>query len=104
MALLVRSGWNGIDDIFTGGGVLEAWFFADTFGGGGLGRLFDKNEYALFIDNTNPMAANAVTFYHECSGGNGVGWSAVLQVAANVVNATSHADRRASDAIMLGTE
>lgn len=60
-----------VDDIFAGGGAVEAWFNADTLGGGGWGRLFDKTEFFVYLDNSNPGATNAITFYHACTAGNG---------------------------------
>lgn len=59
---------TAVDDIFAGGGVLEGWFLADTYGGGGFGRLFEKLEYALFVDTTNTQATSALTFYHSTTG------------------------------------
>jgi len=59
-----------IDDIFTGGGTVEVWFKADSFGGGNFGRVFDKTDWSLFIDNSNPGVTNSFSFFHGCSGGN----------------------------------
>lgn len=33
---------NSLDNVFAGGGTMEAWFIATSWGGSGLGRIFDK--------------------------------------------------------------
>lgn len=60
---------TAIADVFTGGGAVETWFYADTLGGGGLGRLFEKGAYIVFIDDSNPFASSAVSFFHQHTGG-----------------------------------
>jgi hypothetical protein len=54
-----------IDDLFTGGGTLEAWYYAVTYGGSSWGRIFDKNNIILLMDNANTSAS--VSFYQEFS-------------------------------------
>lgn len=63
-----------IDNIFAGGGALSGWYFAETFGGGSYGRLFDKGEYALYLDNSNPDASNAISFFHLHTSGDNVAY------------------------------
>lgn len=76
---------TAIDDVFLGGGSIEGWFFADTFGEGTLGRLFDKKAtlgYALSVDNTN--VSDGLTFFAGCTTGNLLAAWAV----ASIPNAT----------------
>lgn len=60
----------GIDNVFAAGGTAEAWFNAQTFGGGSFGRIFDKSGtggWSLFVDNVNQT--NTLDFLHDSSGG-----------------------------------
>ncbi len=60
---------TAIDDIFVTGGAIESWFYPTSAGEGGYGRLFHKNEWGLFVDDTN--ANQTLSFFHNCTGGNG---------------------------------
>jgi len=59
-----------LDDAFVGGGTFEAWFFATGFGGNGFGRIADKGNWGLFVDNSN--AANTLDWHFAVTGGNNV--------------------------------
>lgn len=56
-----------IANIFDGGGTIEGWFFADSYGESGYGHVLEKTEYALFVDDTN--AEGSLGFWHNTSGG-----------------------------------
>jgi hypothetical protein len=62
---------SAIDDIFAGGGTIEAWFNAASFGELGFGRLFEKGEYALFLDDAN--TSSSLSFWYDTTEGNGYG-------------------------------
>lgn len=53
-----------VDDIFgSGGGTVETWYYAETYGTNSLGRLFDKGNvdgYSIFIDNVNATASISI--------------------------------------------
>ncbi len=54
-----------IDNIFATGGTAEGWFFADTYGENGFGRLWDKGNgsgWSLSLDDNN--ATQALVFVH----------------------------------------
>lgn len=51
-----------LDDLFDGGGTMEAWFLATTYGEGGFGRIFDKGPSNSVLSMCNPNIANALLF------------------------------------------
>jgi hypothetical protein len=63
----VDTGSNAaIDNIFTGGGTVEAWFFADTYGESSRGRIFNKGDtagWSLFVVNDG-IASTSFSFVH----------------------------------------
>jgi hypothetical protein len=73
---------DSIDDIFAGGGTVEAWFRASTWGEGGRGRIFEKGEtsggndfsgWTLGVDNVN--MTGSILFGHGSTSGMGGGWN-----------------------------
>lgn len=61
---------TALDDVFAGGGTLEAWFYATGLGGNNFGRIADKGNWGLFLDNSN--AANTLDWHFAVTGGNNV--------------------------------
>lgn len=65
------------DNIFSGGGTVDAWVFADTYGESSRGRIVDKTSaagWALFVDNAN--VTNSFSFSHDATGSSNLGgWS-----------------------------
>lgn len=59
-----------LDDAFTGGGTFEAWFNASGFGGNGFGRIADKGNWGLYVDNSN--AGNSIGWHFAVTGGNNI--------------------------------
>lgn len=60
---------GAIDNIFAGGGTFEGWMFADTFGEGGFGRLAEKNQWLLGLNNTD--VTSSIGFIHGSSSSQG---------------------------------
>jgi hypothetical protein len=94
-----------IDDIFAGGGTAECWFFAETFGEDGYGRMFEKGHVAgwsIFVNNTE--RASSVGFLHG-TGGGGWGWwntgaNTITLNAWHHIAVTYNQDSSANDAVM----
>lgn len=62
------------DNIFTSGGTVDAWVFADTYGESSRGRIVDKTSatgWALFVDNQN--VTNSFSFTHDATGASSLG-------------------------------
>jgi len=56
---------TAIDDVFAAGGTAEAWFYAETFGETGYGRIFDKgHEFGWSIFVNNAERAESLGFLH----------------------------------------
>lgn len=73
-----------IDNVFTGGGTAEAWFYARTWGENGFGRIFDKGHvsgWSLTVDNTDAPAS--VVFLHGTTTGGWGFWTANNSVTLN---------------------
>ena len=65
-----------VDDIFTGGGTVEAWYYARSYGENVYGRIFDKGHYSgwsLWMNNTE--AAASMGFVHGTTSGNVGYWN-----------------------------
>ncbi len=71
-----------IDNVFTGGGTVEAWFRASDWGEGGRGRIFEKGDttgdndfsgWTLGVDNVN--MTGSILFGHGSTSGIGGGWN-----------------------------
>jgi hypothetical protein len=84
-----------IDDLFTGGGTVEAWFRAAGFGEGLKGRILEKGDngigetsgWYLSVDNEN--TAGAMLFGHASTAGAGLGgWNTPASSVA--LNAWTH--------------
>lgn len=64
------------NDIFVGGGTAEGWFFAESYGENGFGRLFDKghtNGWSMAINDGN--ATKTLAFVHGAAGGDFGEWN-----------------------------
>jgi hypothetical protein len=59
-----------LDDAFTGGGTFEAWFNASGFGGNSFGRIADKGNWGLYLDDSN--ATNSIGWHFAVTGGNAI--------------------------------
>lgn len=62
-----------VDDVFAGGGTAEAWFYAESFGEGTYGRIFEKGNnsgWSLAVNDGD--RDNAIGFVHG-GGGSTVG-------------------------------
>jgi MSHA biogenesis protein MshQ len=94
-----------IANLFSGGGTAEAWFYAETFGEGAYGRIFEKGHvqgWSLFVNNTE--RASSTGFLHGTSSG-GWGWwntasSSITLNAWHHVAVTYNQDSSANDAVM----
>jgi hypothetical protein len=71
-----------LDNLFTGGGTVEAWFRASGWGEDSKGRIFEKGDtsggndfsgWMLGVDNVN--MTGSVLFGHGSSSGIGGGWN-----------------------------
>jgi len=58
-----------IDNIFAAGGTFEGWMNPDTFGEGGFGRLAEKSEWLLGLNNTD--VTSSIGFIHSSSSSQG---------------------------------
>ncbi|NVB77763.1 MAG: DUF2341 domain-containing protein [Kofleriaceae bacterium] len=71
---------SAIDNLFSGGGTAEAWFYATTWGESSHGRIFDKGHdtgWSLWVDNVEVQ--QSMGFLHG-GGGNSWGfWSSPAQ-------------------------
>lgn len=56
-----------VDNIFAGGGTVEAWVKPATAGENDFGRVFDKNEWGLYLDDGN--INDSISFFHFDAGG-----------------------------------
>ncbi len=56
-----------VDDVFAGGGTIEAWIKPATAGENDFGRVLDKNEWGLYVDDGN--VNNSISFFHFDGGG-----------------------------------
>jgi hypothetical protein len=71
------SSGSQIDDVFVGGGTLEAWIRPSSFGESNLGRILDKSDpagWTWYVDNVN--APSTISFVQTTSGAND-GWRGV---------------------------
>jgi hypothetical protein len=84
-----------IDDIFTGGGAIEAWFRASGFGEAQKGRILEKGDnstgetsgWYLSVDNDN--TTSAILFGHASTGGTRLGaWN--TPASSVTLNAWTH--------------
>jgi hypothetical protein len=83
-----------IDNVFTGGGTIEAWFRASGWGEGDRGKIIEKNDasttdvegWTLGVDNSN--VAGSILFGHGSSVGIGGVWNA--QASSVALNAWTH--------------
>ncbi|HEY5927749.1 MAG TPA: LamG domain-containing protein [Kofleriaceae bacterium] len=96
---------TAIDDIFTGGGTAEAWFYAETFGEGTYGRIFEKGHVAgwsIFVNNTE--RASSTGFLHGTTTGDWGWWN--TPASSITLNAWHHVavvysrDSSANNALM----
>ena len=83
-----------IDNVFTGGGTIEAWFRASGWGEGSRGKIIEKNDastvdvegWTLGVDNAN--VTGSILFGHGSSVGIGGVWNA--QAGSVSLNAWTH--------------
>lgn len=95
------------DNIFGGGGTVEAWVFADTYGESSRGRIVDKDApggWTLFVDNNN--VTNSFSFTHNATGSPNLGaWAgpdnSVSTGAWHHIAVTYNKDSVANDPIAL---
>jgi hypothetical protein len=75
---------SAVDNVFTGGGSIEAWIRPSGFGEISLGRILEKgsaNGWAWYVDNVN--RPGAVTFLHGAEGVDGLWVSPSNSIALN---------------------
>lgn len=80
-----------IDDVFTGGGTLETWFFAQGWGEGAYGRFLDKGHslgWSFGLNRTNANVLESVFFVHAATGGAYGHWNS--PAASVTLNAWHH--------------
>jgi hypothetical protein len=84
-----------IDDVFTGGGTVEAWFRAAGWGEASKGRILEKGDtstgetkgWCLSVDNEN--VSGGILFTHVVTAGDGIGgWNTAAGSVA--LNAWTH--------------
>jgi hypothetical protein len=75
-----------LDNVFTGGGMLEAWIRPASAGEGGLGRIISKENssgWLFSVDNVN--ATSTIAFQHGGASGSDGAWAAPnATLSANV--------------------
>lgn len=62
---------NSVDNLFAGGGTMEAWFVASAWGEGGLGRIFDKGPSTTVLSMCHGNQQASLLFGRTFSSGAG---------------------------------
>lgn len=69
---VIDAGSNGsIDNLFAGGGTIEAWFLATSWGGSGLGRIVDKGPSSTVFSMCDGNQQAALLFGRTFTNGAG---------------------------------
>jgi hypothetical protein len=95
-----------LDNVFAGGGTVEAWISPASAGEAGFGRILckeDNSGWLLIVDNVN--VTSSITFQHEGASGSVGIWAAPnATLAANVwhqVTAVYDKDSSANNAVLF---
>ena len=72
-----------IDNVFAGGGTVDAWFFATTLGTNALGRIFDKQSTIFAMCGTTALQLSRYFEQNASQGGFGTWCTPVGSVSLN---------------------